>query len=70
MVYSGLYPIDGSDYPNLRDALDKLKLNDAALDYEPETSRARSASASAAASSACCTWRSSGSGWSASSTST
>ena len=40
MVYSGLYPIDGSDYPNLRDALDKLKLNDAALAYEPETSAA------------------------------
>ncbi|GAB3185833.1 GTP-binding protein LepA [Micromonospora palomenae] len=40
MVYSGLYPIDGSDYPNLREALDKLKLNDAALDYEPETSGA------------------------------
>src|SRR5690349_11065262 len=40
MVYSGLYPIDGSDYPNLRDALDKLKLNDAALNYEPETSTA------------------------------
>ncbi|MGB2571788.1 translation elongation factor 4 [Micromonospora citrea] len=40
MVYSGLYPIDGSDYPNLRDALDKLKLNDAALVYEPETSGA------------------------------
>jgi GTP-binding protein LepA len=40
MVYSGLYPIDGSDYPNLRDALDKLKLNDAALRYEPETSAA------------------------------
>ncbi len=40
MVYSGLYPIDGSDYPNLRDALDKLKLNDAALRYEPETSGA------------------------------
>jgi GTP-binding protein LepA len=40
MVYSGLYPIDGSDYPNLRDALDKLKLNDAALSYEPETSAA------------------------------
>jgi GTP-binding protein LepA len=40
MVYSGLYPIDGSDYPLLRDALDKLKLNDAALAYEPETSAA------------------------------
>jgi GTP-binding protein LepA len=40
MVYSGLYPIDGSEYPNLRDALDKLKLNDAALSYEPETSGA------------------------------
>jgi GTP-binding protein LepA len=40
MVYSGLYPIDGSDYPALRDALDKLKLNDAALLYEPETSAA------------------------------
>src|SRR5690606_895951 len=38
MVYSGLYPIDGSDYPALRDALDRLKLNDAALIYEPETS--------------------------------
>jgi GTP-binding protein LepA len=40
MVYSGLYPIDGSDYPLLRDALDKLQLNDAALVYEPETSTA------------------------------
>ena len=40
MVFSGLFPIDGSDYPALRDALDKLKLNDAALVYEPETSAA------------------------------
>ncbi len=40
MVFSGLYPIDGDDYPTLRDALDKLQLNDAALAYEPETSGA------------------------------
>jgi GTP-binding protein LepA len=40
MVYSGLYPVDGSDYPDLREALDKLRLNDAALTYEPETSGA------------------------------
>ena len=40
MVYSGLYPLDGSDYPLLRDALDKLRLNDAALTYEPESSAA------------------------------
>ncbi|MBT2512757.1 translation elongation factor 4 [Arthrobacter sp. ISL-30] len=40
MVFSGLYPLDGTDYPNLREALDKLKLNDAALVYEPETSAA------------------------------
>jgi GTP-binding protein LepA len=40
MVFSGLYPIDGSQYPELRDALDKLRLNDAALVYEPETSAA------------------------------
>ena len=38
MVFSGLYPLDGSDYPDLREALDKLQLNDAALVYEPETS--------------------------------
>jgi len=40
MVFSGLYPIDGSEYPALREALDKLQLNDAALTYEPETSAA------------------------------
>jgi GTP-binding protein LepA len=40
MVFSGLYPIDGDQYPELRDALDKLRLNDAALIYEPETSTA------------------------------
>ncbi len=40
MVFAGLYPIDGDEYPTLRDALDKLQLNDAALAYEPETSGA------------------------------
>lgn len=38
MVYSGLYPVDGADYPELREALEKLQLNDAALTFEPETS--------------------------------
>ncbi|MER6937201.1 translation elongation factor 4 [Nocardioides sp. NPDC127514] len=40
MVFAGLYPIDGDQYPVLREALDKLQLNDAALTYEPETSGA------------------------------
>ena len=40
MVYCGLYPIDGSEYENLKIALEKLQLNDAALEYEPETSAA------------------------------
>jgi GTP-binding protein LepA len=40
MVWSGLFPADGNDYPLLRDALDKLKLSDAAMVYEPESSRA------------------------------
>ncbi len=40
MVFAGLYPVEGNDYPLLRDALDRLKLNDASLFYEPETSNA------------------------------
>jgi GTP-binding protein LepA len=40
MVFAGVYPVEGNDYPLLRDALDRLKINDAALFYEPETSTA------------------------------
>ena len=38
MVYSGIYPVDGDDFPDLREALDRLQLNDAAITFEPETS--------------------------------
>ena len=38
MVYCGIYPADGADYENLKDALEKLRMNDASLSYEPETS--------------------------------
>ena len=40
MVFAGLYPVEGHEYPELRDALDKLQLNDASLVFEPETSAA------------------------------
>ena len=40
MVFAGIYPTDGEDYPNLREALEKLQLNDASLIYQPETSQA------------------------------
>lgn len=38
MVYCGIYPADGADYPALKDALEKLRMNDASLSFEPETS--------------------------------
>ena len=57
MVYCGIYPADGAKYPDLRDALEKLQLNDASLSFD---------SASGAASWGFCTWRSFRSGWSGS----
>ena len=64
MVYCGLYPADGAKYPDLRDALEKLQLNDAALQFEPETRPLLLALASAAAFWGCCIWRLSRSVWS------
>ena len=69
MVYSGLFPIDAKDFPELRDALDKLQLNDAALVYEPEASTALGL-VFGSDSSVCCIWRSCVSVWSANLTST
>ena len=63
MVFCGIYPADGARYPDLRDALEKLQLNDASLSFEPET-LLRWGSASAADFWVFCTWRSSRSGWS------
>jgi GTP-binding protein LepA len=40
MVFAGIYPVEGADYENLKESLEKLQLNDASLDYEPETSQA------------------------------
>ena len=60
MVFSGIYPLDGAKYEDLREALEKLQLNDASLLFEPET-RLRLALAFAAAFWACCTWKSSSS---------
>ena len=70
LVFAGLYPLSGPDYPLLRDALEKLHLNDASFTYEPEIVGRARASGSGAGSSACSTWRSSRSASSASSTST
>ena len=63
MVFCGLYPVDGDQFSDLRESLEKLRLNDASFTYEPETS-GRWGSGSAAASWGSYTWRSSGSGWS------
>jgi translation elongation factor EF-4 len=68
-VFAGLYPTEASEYDQLRDALEKLQLNDASLRSSPRSAR-RWALASAAAFWACCTWRSCRSAWSASSTRT
>ena len=67
MVFAGLYPTDNAQYEDLRDALEKLQLNDSSFYYEPDTSGAPWVSAFAAASWAFCTWRSFRSDWNANS---
>ena len=68
VVFCGLFPVDAAQFEDLREAMARLRLNDASFTTRPRARRP-SASASAAAFSGCCTWRSSPSGWSASSTS-
>ena len=68
MVFAGLYTVDSHEHAMLRDALEKLRLNDASFSFEPESPRPHSASAFAAAFWVCCIWRSFRSGWSASTT--
>lgn len=62
VVFCSIFPVDSSQYENLKDALAKLKLNDASIDYQNENSAALG-SASAAAFSVFCTWKSFRSAW-------